>query len=146
MLDTCYGICLNQKDVNDNIVGRIKLSDTSTTGYSMVDKSESDLAVAVALISRIVAIPVWEVTMFVREIVLVGELSRVPLIKKHIAEANQPYFLCIIIPKQHYKKNSQETSIRIHTPCNGEVIECNNALDALNEGLVSKIFSKRPKA
>lgn len=147
VLDKRYGVRFSRQDVYVNVVGGIKLSNSG--GYQK--GGGSDLAVAVALVSSLAAIPVRSDTAFVGEMGLIGELRSVPSIEKRIAEAKRMGFSRVVTPKIHSKNNFRKknfsSTISSRSFVEGiEVIECDNALDAINSGLLTKIFPQRPKA
>jgi DNA repair protein RadA/Sms len=158
VLDKRLGIRFARQDVYVNVVGGIRLSSNGSKKGG--DGSSSDLAVAVSLVSSLACIPVRADTAFVGEIGLVGELRPVPSLKKRITEARRMGFSRIVIPKRfggggsnsNKKKNSkwnQKSPDDMLPESNKmtdiEVIECDNLLSAINEGLVTKLYPDGPK-
>ena len=145
VLDKRYGIRCGRHDVYVNVVGGIRLSSGSSR-YHKGDGSGSDLAVAVSLVSSLASIPVRADTAFVGEIGLVGELRPVSSLKKRITEAKRMGFSRIVVPKRlGSKKHNKWTKKQEYTPESNkvadiEVIECENLLNAINEGLIHKIY------
>ena len=145
VLDKRCGISFSRQDVYVNVVGGIRLSAGVSRG------SESDLAVAVALVSSIFDIAVRADSVFVGEIGLSGELRPIPNIEKRIAEAKRMGFSRIITPPRNNKqrrKRGQAGDYGIKKPRSSnhggiELFECMSVMEAINVGLVKNIPPKR---
>mmetsp|Transcript_1118 Transcript_1118/g.1646 ORF Transcript_1118/g.1646 Transcript_1118/m.1646 type:complete len:681 (-) Transcript_1118:88-2130(-) len=122
-----------KQDVYINVVGNLRL-----------DKGEgstSDLAVSLALVSSLLGIPVRSDTAFVGEVGLLGELRTVPFIEKRILEARRMGFSRIVSSRD--KKSRRTTGKPKFSKSQGiDWIQCDNLLDALNEGLVRSLPKK----
>jgi len=134
------GISFNKMDVFVNVVGGISLS-------SGGGGNSQDLAVAIALVSSLLDIPVRSDTAFVGEIGLLGELRSVPSLDKRIGEARRMGFSRVVVPmrRQHGKKGGRYKGSSKSSISSIEVLECVNVLDAINEGLTMKLTSQMQK-
>ncbi|MBD3270745.1 DNA repair protein RadA [Candidatus Peregrinibacteria bacterium] len=83
---------LNSQDLYINIIGGLKLRDTS-----------SDLAVAMAIISSFKKIIIPSQTLFLGEIGLSGEIRNIPYLEKRLKEAKKLGFEKFIIPRSDKK-------------------------------------------
>ncbi|EED91941.1 Rad51/RecA-like protein, partial [Thalassiosira pseudonana CCMP1335] len=92
VLQKRYGISFNRQDVYVNVVGGMNLGKGSKSGGG------SDLAVAVAVVSSLLGIPVRSDTAFVGEVGLLGELRPVHALEKRISEARRMGFSRIVTP------------------------------------------------
>jgi len=139
------GINFSRHDVYTNVVGGMRLSNSKQEG------SGSDLAVAVSLASSLFSIPVRSDTAFVGEIGLLGELRQVSSVEKRINEARRMGFSRVIIPSRNGGKKAKRNKFGRYSSAQSKVnfsgidcIEANNLLDAIENGLVSKIPKKQP--
>ena len=135
------GISYSRMDVYVNVVGGIRLSRGSQEG------SSSDLAIAVALVSSLTSIPVRSDTAFVGEVGLLGELRQVPSLEKRINEARRMGFSQIVTPLSRGRQRKHQRGKNILQEENNSAggikwIQCQNLLDAINAGLVSKLPMK----
>lgn len=138
------GMFFTKQDVYINVVGQMRLDRGSQEG------SASDLAVAVSLVSSFMSIPVRSDTAFVGEVGLLGELRSAPAIEKRIQEARRMGFSRVVTPRAKGSRKSTNGSTNF-TRMNGiDWIQCDGLLDAINEGLVTKLPKDRrrrnPKA
>lgn len=131
------GISFHRQDVFVNVVGGVSLVSSQQEG------SGSDLAVAIALVSSLVNVPIRSDTAFVGEIGLLGEIRSIPSIEKRISEARRMGFSRVVAPKRRsggkgkqkrYQKNISAFSI--------DIIECENVLEAINQGMTLKLSPK----
>lgn len=135
-------------DIYINVVGRIRL-----------DRGEgnaADLAVAVALVSSLMSIPVRSDTAFVGEVGLLGELRpNLAALDKRLEEARRMGFSRVITArdgrggskaKRYYNKKQRTTTTSSTTRVAGlEWIQCENLLEAINAGLVSPVPKRKPR-
>lgn len=102
----------------------------------------TDLAVAVALVSSLVGIPVRSDTAFCGEVGLLGELRMVPALDKRIAEARRMGFSRIVTPREYStgkKRANQNLPIAIKTIDGLEWVQCEKLMDAINNGLTQNV-------
>ena len=146
VLQKRYNIRFNRMDVYVNVVNGIRLGD----GFSSRRRqgSDSDLAVAVSLVSSLTGLPVRSDTAFVGEIGLLGELREVPSIGKRVKEARRMGFSRVVTPRRSSssmkkRRGNRGRSLSLTSTSSAaggiEWIECANLLDAINAGLVSKL-------
>jgi DNA repair protein RadA/Sms len=131
VLQKRYGISFHRQDVYVNVVGGLHLGKGSKSGGG------SDLSVVVAVVSSLLGIPVRSDTAFVGEIGLLGELRQVHSLEKRVSEARRMGFSRIVTPLSVKKSNingPREISSGGITQ-----IMCDNALDAINCGLVKSL-------
>ena len=144
------GIQFRRMDVYVNVVSGIQIS----RSYGRRQGTESDLAVAVSLVSSLTGIAVRSDTCFVGEIGLLGELRQVSSLEKRVKEAKRMGFSRIITPPQFRQtkgwrkggRNGGRTKPYASTSStyNGiEWIQCNTILEALNAGLVSELKTRK---
>lgn len=148
VLDKRFGISFSRQDVYVNVVGGIRLSTGASKG------SESDLAVAAALVSSATSNPVRADSIFLGEIGLSGELRPIPNLDKRIAEAKRMGFSRIITPPRNKRRKPNSEFDGIYKP-KGEIkssnqngiqlYECVTVLEAMNAGLVQKLRPKKRK-
>ncbi|KAL7532259.1 hypothetical protein ACHAXR_007554 [Thalassiosira sp. AJA248-18] len=146
VLQKRYGISFHRRDVYVNVVGGMHLGKGSKSGGG------SDLAVAVAVVSSLVGIPVRSDTAFVGEVGLLGELRPVHSLEKRISEARRMGFSRIVTPSSSSKKKKREGR-NSSAPGPKEVsaggikqLMCDNVLDAINCGLVMKLPTKQTRS
>jgi DNA repair protein RadA/Sms len=132
------GMFFGKQDVYVNVVGNMNL-DSKNEG------SGSDLAVSMALVSSLLRIPVRSDTAFIGEIGLLGELRPVPAAEKRLQEARRMGFSRVVSAKgfQRNKKGYKQSS-RGGQPSFSRVdgmdwIQCDTLVEALNEGLVTRL-------
>lgn len=133
------GMFFGKQDVYVNVVGNIQLDAAKNEG------SASDLAVNLALVSSLLRIPVRSDTAFVGEIGLLGELRPVPVMEKRLQEARRMGFSRIVTPKGHdtkRRKNDKRGQPSFSRVQGIDWIQCDNIVDALNEGLVTRLPKK----
>jgi hypothetical protein len=125
---------------------------SNASGSTVAKGSASDLAVAVSLVSSlvVVSIPVRSYTAFVGEVGLLGELRSASAIEKRIQESGRMGFSRVVTPRAKGSKKNTNRSTNF-TRINGiDWIQCDGLLDAINEGLVTKLPKGRrrrnPKA
>ena len=139
-----YGISFRGRDVYVNVVGGMHLGRGSKSGGG------SDLAVAVSIVSSLVGIPVRSDTAFVGEIGLLGELRPVHSLDKRISEARRMGFSRIVVPAASNQKKKREGKMRPgprEASAGGiKQLMCDNLMDAINCGLVSKLPAKQTKS
>ena len=144
VLQKRYGISFHRRDVYVNVVGGMHLGKGSKAGGG------SDLAVAVGLVSSLIGIPVRSDTAFVGEVGLLGELRPVHSLEKRISEARRMGFSRIVTPSsssQKKKKKSAYQSGPQEVSAGGiKQLMCENVLDAINCGLVSKLPTKQTRS
>jgi len=117
------GISFTRKDIFLNVVGGLKLDNYSS------DSSSSDLSIAIAIVSSLLAIAVRSDTAFAAEVGLVGELRQVHSIEKRMLEAQRMGFSRIVTFKGKLKSSVRGI----------EIVQCNDLRSALNAGLVTNI-------
>lgn len=139
-----YGISFRGRDVYVNVVGGMHLGRGSKSGGG------SDLAVAVSIVSSLVGIPVRSDTAFVGEIGLLGELRPVRSLDKRISEARRMGFSRIVMPASSNQKKNREGRMHLgpkEASAGGiKQFLCDNLMDAINCGLVSKLPLKQSKS
>lgn len=133
------GFFFGKQDVYVNVVGSVKLDKNRGEGGS-----SSDLAVAVALVSSLMSIPVRSDTAFVGEIGLLGEVRPVAALDKRIQEARRMGFSRIVTPVTYSRKgpgkNNRQISEPLITKEHGiERVQCRTLLAAINSGLVREL-------
>ena len=136
VLQKRYGISFYNRDVYVNVVGGMHLGRGSKSGGG------SDLAVAVAVVSSLMGIPVRSDTAFVGEVGLLGELRPVQSLEKRINEARRMGFSRIVTPSSARKKagNGNRAMWPKEVSAGGiQQIMCDNILDAINCGLIKKL-------
>lgn len=137
VLQKRYGISFNRQDVYVNVVGGMNLGKGSKSGGG------SDLAVAVAVVSSLLGIPVRSDTAFVGEVGLLGELRPVHALEKRISEARRMGFSRIVTPSfgQKNKSKSNNKAFGPKEVSAGGITQlmCDNVLDAINCGLVKSL-------
>jgi hypothetical protein len=132
-----------KQDVYVNVVGNMNL-DSKNEG------SGSDLAVSMALVSSLLRIPVRSDTAFIGEIGLLGELRPVPAAEKRLQEARRMGFSRVVSAKGFQRNNNNKggkkgyQSSRSGQPSFSRVdgmdwIQCDTLVEALNEGLVTRL-------
>ena len=139
------GMFFGKQDVYVNVVGSVKLDKNRGEGGS-----SSDLAVAVALVSSLMSIPVRSDTAFVGEVGLLGEVRPVAAIEKRIQEARRMGFSRIVTPVSYTKgapgRNDRKHGHAIVTREHGiERIQCSTLLAAINSGLVRELPKRRKR-
>lgn len=138
------GISFRGRDVYVNVVGGMHLGRGSKSGGG------SDLAVAVSIVSSLVGIPVQADTAFVGEIGLLGELRPVHSLDKRISEARRMGFSRVVVPATTNQKKKREGKMRPgpkEASAGGiKQLMCDNLMDAINCGLVSKLPAKQTKS
>lgn len=146
VLQKRYGISFHRRDVYVNVVGGMHLGKGSKAGGG------SDLAVAVGLVSSLIGIPVRSDTAFVGEVGLLGELRPVHSLEKRISEARRMGFSRIVTPSSSSQKK-KKSGKSYHQSGPQEVsaggikqLMCENVLDAINCGLVSKLPTKQTRS
>ena len=152
VLQKRYGISFHRQDVYVNVVGGMHLGKGSKSGGG------SDLAVAIGLVSSLVGIPVRSDTAFVGEVGLLGELRPVHSLDKRISEARRMGFSRIVTPSssssssgQKNKKNSKaggriQSGVQEVSAGGIKQLMCDNLLDAINCGLVTKLPTKQTRS
>jgi len=144
VLQKRYGISFHRRDVYVNVVGGMHLGKGSKAGGG------SDLAVAVGLVSSLVGIPVRSDTAFVGEVGLLGELRPVHSLEKRISEARRMGFSRIVTPssssQKKNKKSAYQSGPREVSAGGIKQLMCENVLDAINCGLVSKLPTKQTRS
>jgi len=142
-----YGISFDRRDVYVNVVGGMQLGKGSKSGGG------SDLAVAIAVVSSLVGIPVRSDTAFVGEVGLLGELRPVHSLEKRISEARRMGFSRIVTPSSSGQKKTKRAGGKRSPPGPKEVsaggikqLMCDNVLDAINCGLVDKLPTKQTRS
>ena len=135
VLQKRYGISFHRRDVYVNVVGGMHLGKGSKSGGG------SDLAVAVAVVSSLLGIPVRSDTTFVGEVGLLGELRPVHSLEKRIGEARRMGFSRIVTPSSNQKSKRKNASFGPKEVSAGGIkqLMCDNVLDAINCGLVMKL-------
>jgi predicted ATP-dependent serine protease len=148
VLQKRFGISFHRQDVYVNVAGGIQLGTTQRKGDNT--GSGSDLAVAIALVSSLMDIPVRSDTAFVGEVGLLGELRPVPSIDKRVQEARRMGFSRIITPNRYNNNKRRQTNNRSRnnsprTSSGGGIdwIECDNLLSAINAGLIRPLEQKK---
>lgn len=140
-----YGISFRGRDVYVNVVGGMHLGRGSKSGGG------SDLAVAISIVSSLVGIPVRSDTAFVGEVGLLGELRPVHSLDKRISEARRMGFSRIVTPASSTQKKKNHAG-KLHSgpkevSAGGiKQLMCDNLLDAINYGLVTKLPAKQSKS
>mmetsp|Transcript_18213 Transcript_18213/g.39362 ORF Transcript_18213/g.39362 Transcript_18213/m.39362 type:complete len:268 (+) Transcript_18213:157-960(+) len=147
VLQKRYGISFHRRDVYVNVVGGMHLGKGSKSGGG------SDLAVAVAVVSSLVGIPVRSDTAFVGEVGLLGEIRPVHSLDKRISEARRMGFSRIVTPSSSSSRNKKTRSGKNNAPGPKEVsvggikqLMCDNVLDAINCGLVDQLPTKQTRS
>lgn len=140
------GMFFGKMDVYVNVVGSVRLDRNRGEGGS-----SSDLAVAVALASSLVSIPVRSDTAFVGEVGLLGEVRPVAAMEKRIQEARRMGFSRIVTPISYtkggtpggkHRKKGQAILTREHGI---ERVQCDMLLAAINAGLVRELPQRRKR-
>ena len=111
VLNTRFGLNLFDKEVYLNIVGGLKIVETS-----------ADLAVACALISSARDIPLATSTIAVGEIGLSGEIRMVSNLEARLKEAHKLGFKNCIIPKANEKNKNFQNIIKSYPELNIQAI------------------------
>jgi len=137
------GMYFGKQDVYVNVVGSVKLDQKGG--------GASDLAVAVALTSSLMSIPVRSDTAFVGEVGLLGEVRPVAAIEKRIQEARRMGFSRIITPVTYTKgqfnaRSRQGGSTTITKEFGIERVQCSTLLAAINAGLVRELPKRRKRS
>ena len=134
------GMYFGKHDVYLNVVGNMRLDATQNEG------SASDLAISVALVSSLLSIPVRSDTAFVGEVGLLGEIRSVPAVEKRLQEAQRMGFSRVVTSRAMIrgKKTSANRGKPTVSRFQGiDWLQCDNLVDALNEGLVSQLPQRR---
>ncbi|KAL9180494.1 hypothetical protein ACHAXT_010947 [Thalassiosira profunda] len=142
VLQKRYGISFHRRDVYVNVVGGMRLGSGTGSGGG------SDLAVAVALVSSLLGIPVRTDTAFVGEVGLLGELRPVHSLEKRIGEARRMGFSRIVAPSSASGKKKKKVDAGPKEVSVGGItqIMCDNVLDAVNCGLVDSLPTRRTRS
>lgn len=134
-------LSFSMSDVFVNVVGGIRFNTWNKSG------AESDLATALALVSSFCQIKVRSDTIFFGEIGLTGELRPIgdSSYEKRVNEAKRMGFSRIVGPIQgkrirKSKKNRSNPTTSTNSSSSGiQVIQCETLVEAINEGLVTKL-------
>ena len=152
VLQKRYGISFHRRDVYVNVVGGMHLGKGSKSGGG------SDLAVAIGLVSSLVGIPVRSDTAFVGEVGLLGELRPVHSLDKRISEARRMGFSRIVTPSSSSTSSGQknkkqrkaggriQSGVQEVSAGGIKQLMCDNLLDAINCGLVTKLPTKQTRS
>ena len=128
------GLFFSRQDVYLNVVA----------GQMRMDRREAnaaDLAVAIALVSRLTQIPVRADTAFCGEVGLLGELRTIVSLEKRVKEAKRMGFSRIITARDRGSGPRSKKNQKAYTTnkLGIEWVQCETLKDALNLALVSPL-------
>jgi DNA repair protein RadA/Sms len=132
------------RDVYVNVVGSVSKSQQASTAPGL------DLAVAIALASTYLRIPVRGDTVFVAQVGLLGELRPVLSLEARLLQAQRMGFSRIIVASGNMGdsmgkgRQKIDSGVRQSRKYDLDVVECATLSDALDLGLVARI-PKRTK-
>ena len=145
VLQKRYGISFHRQDVYVNVVGGMRLGGGGSRSGS---SGGSDLAVAVALVSSLVGIPVRSDTAFVGEVGLLGEVRPVHSLDRRVGEARRMGFSRVVTPPADRRAPRKGGGSGPRKVSKGGIkqLMCDDLLDAINCGLVDRLPTRQTRS